>query len=136
LILCDTSGLLALFDAGERDHRRVRKAIEREPGPLLTTDFVLAELDFLLVKRLGRAAEKAFLAQLDEGVLTREPITDDDLSAAAKILDRFGDHEFGLTDATLMAAAERLELCPILTLDRRHFGLFRDRLGRALPLLP
>jgi predicted nucleic acid-binding protein len=48
MILCDTSGLLALLDSGEREHRRASAALEDVTGPLLTTDFVLAELDYLI----------------------------------------------------------------------------------------
>jgi hypothetical protein len=35
-----------------------------------------------------------------------------------------------------MAAAERLKARQVLTLDRRHFSVFRDRSGQALELLP
>lgn len=45
------------------------------------------------------------------------------------------DQSLGLTDATLMALAERLR-APVLTLDWRHFGLYRDRRGKPLELLP
>ena len=40
-----------------------------------------------------------------------------------------------MTDAAVMGVAERLG-APVLTLDRRHFGAFRDRKGTALALLP
>jgi predicted nucleic acid-binding protein len=135
MILCDTSGLLALLDRGEPDHRAVQTAAAAADGPLLVTDLVLAETDYLVLRRLGSRAERAFVDQLIEGVFLREAVSSDDLGAAARICLQFGDQDLGLTDATLMALAERLR-CSVLTLDRRHFTPFRDRRGRPLHLLP
>ncbi len=136
MILLDTSGALALLDAGEREHGRVKQVVAATVGPLVVTDFVLAELDFLVLKRLGIAAEKELIAQLIEGVFLREPVSDGDLRRASEITTRYRDQELGLTDATLMALTERLEVRRVLTLDRRHFGVFRDARGQALELLP
>jgi len=135
VILLDTSGLLAALDRGEPDHARVQRAIESHPGPLLVLDVVLAETDFLVLKRLGRKAERAFLDQLVGGVLHRESLRDGDLKRAREIVEWFDDQAVGLTDAALMAVAERLAV-PVLTLDRRHFVSFRTRRGKALTLLP
>lgn len=135
MILADTSGLLALLDRGEPRHDDACAAVEADSGPLLTIDFVLAETDFLLRSRLGDRAAQAFLEQLSAGALQREAVEAPDLLRAVAILDQFRDQAFGLTDATLMSVAERLG-APVLTLDRRHFGVFRDRKGAALVLLP
>jgi len=136
VILADTSGLLALLDRGEAEHRRVSRAVDKEPGPLVVIDLVLAETDYLIRKRLGRQAGRAFLAQILEGVFLREEVTAVDLRRASEIDDRYGDQDLGLTDAALMAIAERLELGRVLTLDRRHFTPFRTRKGEPLDLLP
>ena len=135
MILADNSGLLALLDEGEPRHAEVRAALEADPGPLLTIDLVLAETDFLVRSRLGSSAGRAFLEQVGRGALQREPLEPSDLLRAAAILDQFEDQAFGLTDAALMSVAERLDV-PVLTLDRRHFGVFRDRKGAPLVLLP
>lgn len=135
MILVDTSGVLALVDRGEREHGRARAAVGRHKGPLVVTDFVLAEADYLLLRRLGPAAARAFIEQVLDGVFLREPVTDADLRQARAIAARYPDQELGLTDATLMALAERLTR-RVLTLDRRHFAIFRDRHGRPLDLLP
>jgi hypothetical protein len=136
VILVDTSGLLALLDRGEPEHARVTAAVRAERGPLVVTDLVLAETDFLVLKRLGREAERDFVAQLLEGVFLREAVTDGDLRRAHEIGARHADLALGLTDATLMALGERLRVRRVLTLDRRHFAAFRDHRGRALELVP
>lgn len=48
-------------DRGERWHARVRRAVEKVRGPLVTTDFVLAEADFLILRRLGAKARAGVL---------------------------------------------------------------------------
>jgi len=125
-----------LLDRGEPEHIRTHGALAKERGPLVVTDLVLAEADFLVLKRLGPTAEREFIAQIVEGVFLREPVTQADIERAMEIADQFADQRFGLTDATLMALSERLGVRRVLTLDRRHFALFRTRDGKALELLP
>ncbi len=136
VLLVDSSGLLAAIDAGEPDHERVRELLERDRRPLIVTDYVIAEVDYLVLRRLGVAAEQAFVEQLLDGTFRREPIGDADIQRAQQIAARFKDQKIGLTDASLMALSERLTARDVLTLDRRHFSPFRDAKGRALNLLP
>lgn len=42
----------------------------------------------------------------------------------------------GTTDATVIAACERLGLTEVASLDRRHFTVVRPRHVKALTLLP
>ena len=55
MIVLDTSGLLAALDAGQRQHELARQVLEDDSGPLLLSPFVLAELDYLLLGRVGCA---------------------------------------------------------------------------------
>ena len=136
MIVADTNGLLALLDAGEPEHARASEIVAADRGPLVTTDFVLAETDYLVLRRLGGSAEMAFLEQVAGGTPLREPVSDADMVRALEILKQYDDQDLGLTDASLMAVAERIDVSRILTLDRRHFAPFRDRHGRAFELLP
>ncbi len=135
MILADTSGLIALLDRGEPRHREIRAVIKADSGPLLAIDLVLAETDCLIRSRLGRKAGAAFLDQVLSGAVLREPLDASDLDRARTIISQFEDQDFGLTDAALMSTAERLG-APVLTLDRLHFTVFRDRKGDPLSLLP
>ena len=135
MIIADTSGLIALLDRNEPRHEEVRLARLADSGPLLTIDLVLAETDFLVRSRLGRNAGRAFLDQVCAGAVLREQLDPDDLSRAREIIAKYEDQDFGLTDAALMAVSERLG-APVLTLDRRHFGVFRSKKGKPLVLLP
>jgi predicted nucleic acid-binding protein len=109
VIVLDTSGLLAALDADQRHHRRARQVLADDPGPLLLSPFVLAELDFLLLERVGVEAERALL---------------DEVARGAYDLVGFG-------------AAEVAEAADVLgTLDERHFRPVRPLWGKAFTLLP
>jgi predicted nucleic acid-binding protein len=136
VLVADSSGILAAVDSGEPDHRATARLLAKDTRPLVTIDFVLAEVDYLLLTRLGAQAEQAFVNQVLDGVFLREPVQDVDLRRAAEIAARFSENALGLTDSALMAVAERLKARTVLTLDRRHFSVFRDRSGHALELLP
>jgi predicted nucleic acid-binding protein len=136
VLLVDSSGVLAALDEGEPDHARVSELIASDPRPLVVTDFVIAEVDYLILRRLGPRAERAFVDQVLEGIFARELLTEDDLRRGLEIGARYADHDLGLTDTTLMALSERLRAPDILTLDRRHFSVFRNSRGKPLRILP
>jgi predicted nucleic acid-binding protein len=136
VILLDSGGLLALLDRGEPEHRRAHAAVKRARGPLILTDFVFTEVDYLVGKRLGRKAELAFVDQVIGGAFLREPVEPTDLRRAREILLRYAEHDLGVTDATLMALCDRLGTHEVLTLDHRHFAPYRSPRGEGLRLLP
>ena len=109
--------------------------LRRCEGANITTDFVLAEADYLILKRLGRRAQKSFVDQVESGAILRELVTTEDSSLTGQLIAQFEDQDFGVTDATLAALATRLRL-PVLTLDRRHFSIFPGPSGQGLELLP
>jgi len=58
------------------------------------------------------------------------------LERAAEILEQYNDNNIDLVDAVVFAMAERLKIKKILTVDRRHFGVFRPVHCEAFELLP
>ena len=57
MIIADTSGLLAAFGRDQPDHARTRAAFEADPGPIVMSPYILAELDYHLMERGGIDAE-------------------------------------------------------------------------------
>ena len=53
----------------------------------------------------------------------------------AELVAQYRDLPLGTADASVIAAAERLGISEIATLDRRHFTIVRSKLG-DLSLLP
>jgi uncharacterized protein len=96
---------------------------------------VITEVAYLLASRLGSDAEIRFLGDLAAGNLIAEPIAAPDWLRIAELVGRYRDLPLGTVDASVIAAAERLHVSEIATLDRRHFGVVRSTLG-PLTLLP
>lgn len=46
-LICDTSGVLALYDASNADHAATVAIVEDESGDLLLPVVLLAEIDYL-----------------------------------------------------------------------------------------
>lgn len=118
------------------DAGAIRAAIEAETGTIYVPELVLAEFDYLLLTRLGREMEVAFLEDVLSGAYVREPLQEGDLRRAVEIINQYEEHAIGLTDATILATAERLDIPRILTLDERHFRTLRFNKRRSLTLLP
>lgn len=136
MILLDTSGLLSAIDAGQRYHAECAAALSKVSAPLLLSPFVLAELDYLLARHVGSAAQTALLDEVARGAYQLEPFGAADVAAAKDILERYPKLRIGLADASLVVLAARHRTRDILTLDERHFRALRTRAGKRFRLLP
>jgi predicted nucleic acid-binding protein len=136
VIVADTSGLLALFNAREPRHGDVRTAVERESEPLIISPYVIAEVDYLVTTRLGVDAELRVLDELAGGAYHLADFGDADLRAAAAVVERYRDQDIGIADASLVVLASRHRTKSILTLDHRHFSVLRPLEGGRFRLLP
>ena len=96
---------------------------------------VITEVTSLLGNRLGVDAEVRFLGDLAAGNLIPEPVVPGDWLRIAELVARYSDLPLGTTDASVIAAAERLSATAIATLDHRHFTVVQPRSGpfRLLP---
>lgn len=136
MILVDTSGLLAAIDSAQPAHGATAAALAGDAGPFPLSPFVLAELDYLLGRRVGMRAQQALLQDVGAGAYRLEPFSPADVRRAAEIIDRYADLTIGLADASIVVLAERLDVHDLLTLDERHFRTVlgpRDKPFRLLP---
>jgi uncharacterized protein len=136
VIVLDSGGLLAALDADQRHHEAARRALQADPGPLPLSPFVLAELDCLLLTRVGPAAERALLDEVAAGSYQLVPFGADDVAEAAALIDRYRELRLGLADASVAVVAGRARTARLLTLDERHFRAVRPLWGEAFTLLP
>jgi uncharacterized protein len=135
-MIADTSGLLALLDADEPLHAEVADIVAKLKEPLAVSPFVVAELDYLVMSRLGVQAELAVLAEISGGAFDVHAANAPDVAAAAKVIDRYRDRAIGLADAHQVVMARRLGTRQILTLDHRHFDVLRPLQGGRFQVLP
>ena len=136
MILLDTSGLLAALDEDEPDHEASRNALEGESEPLVLSPFVLAELDYLLLRELGVEFELSLLREVAAGSYALAAFDEDDVGAAEAVARRYADLRIGLADASLVVLAGRYRTNRILTLDERHFRALQTLAGDPFVVLP
>jgi predicted nucleic acid-binding protein len=102
----------------------------------LVPSLVITEVAYLLASRLGWQPEVRFLGDLASGNFALEPVHAADLLRIAELVARYHDLPLGTVDASVIAAAERIGVTDIATLDHRHFGVVRPQHTKALNLLP
>lgn len=136
MIIADTSGLVAFYNAREPSHEQVRTIVEDSNEPLVVSPYVVAELDYLVTTRIGTDAALAVLAELSGGAYELTNITPSELAGCSRLIERYRDQDIGVADASLVVLAARYSTRTILTLDRRHFTVLRPLDGGRFKLLP
>lgn len=135
-MIVDAGPLFAAIDSDDRHHRECRELLETHTGSALVPQLVIAEVAYLVGTRLGAEAEVRFIGDLASGSLTPEPVRPADWLRIAALVASYRDLPLGTVDASVVAAAERLNETDVATLDRRHFAVVRPRHVPALTLLP
>lgn len=134
--LFDTGFLYAYFDDTDGFHEKCDEIFLHESLNAYLPDIVLPELSYLILKRLNVATLVDFLRSVADGDFEVIRTTESDLERAAEILEKYNDNNLDLVDAVIVAMSERLEIIKILTIDRRHFGVFKPNHCKAFELLP
>ncbi|MFI6791091.1 PIN domain-containing protein [Nonomuraea sp. NPDC050383] len=136
MLVLDTSGAFAAIDHASADHLAAKRVLEEETGPILLSPFVLAELDYMLVTRIGLSAEQSYLREVASGAYELVTMTHHDVKIAADLIGQYADMRIGLTDASVALVAARHGTTRVLTLDQRHFRTMKPLRGDAFTVLP
>lgn len=110
--------------------------MSRVQAPYILSPFILAEIDYLLATRVGFKAECAFLEEVGRGAYRLESFAASDIQRALAVLEKFGDLDIGLADASIVVLAGRYQVRDVLTLDERHFRPLRTFSGLPFRLIP
>jgi uncharacterized protein len=127
VITLDTSGVLALLNPRDRNHRAASEALAGLV-PSVVPAPALSEMTHVIGLKLGRAHVVPFLRGFAQG----DPLldcADQDLPRTVELLQRFSDLQLGFADAAVIACAER-NGGAVLTFDRR--GL--EVIARDVPI--
>jgi len=129
-ILLDSSAVLAAADQSDLNHRAALAWFGRVDEPLVIGALSLGELDLLLQRELGLRATFALLQSIGSGaVKVVAPTT-------AELMRETMEYRPRLTDAVLVATAERLGVTRVAVFDRPPIAIFRPKHVRALELEP
>ena len=136
MILLDTSGLLSALDDSQRYHHECATLLGEASPPLLLSPFVLAELDYLLARHIGRRAQVALLEEVARGAYQLELFAAADVARAKEVVERYADLDIGIADASIVVLAQRHAVAEVLTLDQRHFRAIRIERRKRFKILP
>lgn len=121
MITLDTSGLLALLNRRDPDHRAAVAALGRAGRPYLVPAGTLAEVTYMVEARLGASVLDLLLADLASGAFSLDCGVDD-FERIRELVRRYADLPLGAADASVVACAERSGGV-VLTLDVRDFAV-------------
>jgi hypothetical protein len=136
MVIVDTSVIIAAYVADEPRHRIVTGALAAASRPLIVSPYVVAETDHLLATRHGVRTELAVLRDLIGGAWDLVSFDPADLAAAIDVVERYADHNVGITDASMVVLANRYRTHTVATLDRRHFSVLRPLDGGHFTIVP
>ena len=134
--LLDTGFLYATIDLTDSRHFDAMETIGRVRGNVILPVPVITETTYFLSRNLGLHAVAQFLDNLSFSRFLVENPTPEDYIRSAEILRKYNDAKIDFVDVCIFAIAERLNITKILTIDRRHFGMFRPAHCEAFEILP
>ncbi len=126
-ILLDASAIVAAADTADLNHAAARAWFAAADEPLLVGALTLAEADHVLQRELGAEASLALVEACTSGAVRVVAPTEGDLERAAVLLRASAEHQPRLSDALLVAAAERLGVRRVATFDRRPLAVLVPR---------
>ncbi|MBI2169562.1 MAG: PIN domain-containing protein [Actinobacteria bacterium] len=135
-LVVDAAPLVALADRRDRFQSDVERLLRDEPGELVVPAPVTAEVDYLLGRRIGSDARRAFLHDLSTGRFTVACLDQEDHGTVVDLERRYADLDVGLADISVVVVAHRLGTRRIVTFDERHFRALRPLSGGRFTLLP
>ena len=130
MILIDTGPLVGLFDPADNDHPRCVRVLQSIKEPLVTTVPVLTEAIHLLTP--GSHGSKRLCQYIEKVGMSLWYFNDESLARAFDLMGQYADHPMDLADASLVCAAEYLNITTIFTIDRNDFSSYRIRKGHKL----
>lgn len=123
-VFVDTSGLYALLDKKDTNHRAAKDAVgklTRNGQKLVVTDYVIDETVTLARARGGARVALRVLDLIEQSVGIRvERIDADRFDATKTFFRRHADHDYSFTDCSSFVLMRELEVKQALTSDR-HF---------------
>lgn len=134
--LLDSGFLYALINKKEKRFSDVAKVSENVDGQILLPTVAITEVAYLVDRDLGTVALAQFIDLISNNQFVLAHPTTEDLKRAAEVVCQYADSKIDFVDAVLVAIAERENITDILTIDTRHFRLFRPTHCDAFTLFP
>lgn len=103
---------------------------------LLIPPTVIAEVGYMIQTYGSPHLEAEFLESIAAGDFEPVELVSQDYDRIVELVRQYADFPLGVTDASVLALSERLNIAEVATLDHRHFPNVRVRHTDYLRLLP
>ncbi len=135
-LILDTGPIIALLNAGDRDHERCRALLEDTDEELVIPAPVLVEVDYWCRKLLDLDAFKVLVEDIAAGAYRYFQLEEQSLLRVMELEHTYRDLNLGFVDAAVIATCEIFDEDRLVTLDRRHMATVRPGHRPFLRLLP
>lgn len=125
--IADTGFLVALANRRDRHHGWAKNLLSSLEPPLLTCDAVLSETAFHL------GSSQLALSMVREGLVEVDWDFAREWRALEKLADQFADQDPDLADICVIRLSELHPERTVLTVDARHFRVFRRNTRERIP---
>ncbi len=127
--LIDTGPLVALFDRDDAYHDEIVRFLETFHGNLVTTWPVVTETSYLL--RFNAETQVDFFEWLKRDAVQLTNIEKKHLERIVELITKYSDIPMDLADASLIVAAESMDINDIVSIDTDYF-VYRTKSRRVL----
>ncbi len=135
MTLTDAGALVALIDKNQPQNLRCRATFATLSLPLVTTWPAFTEAMYL-VYRIGRwQLQRNLWEYVEEGVLNLRSSDETEQKRMRQLMEQYQDTPMDLADASLVVAAEVLNLTRIFTLDS-DFYVYRINNSGVFEIVP
>ena len=135
-MLVDTAPLIALIDAGQGEaHHRCVEAYQKITSPLLTTWCCFTETMYFLYQLRGWFAQDILWQFVDRKALYLHITGIEEQQRMRELMKQYQNVPMDLADASLVAAAETLNIRQIFSLDS-DFYVYRLNGTTAFDVIP
>jgi hypothetical protein len=135
-LLIDAGPIVALADSHEPQRDSILATLRDEPGDLVMPAPTTAEIDYLLGRRFGDTARRAFLGDLARGRFTVASLERDDYTTILNLDRQYSDLGLGFADCALVTLAARYRTTRVLSFDERHFRAVTPLGGGSFTIMP
>ncbi len=132
MILADTSFVVGAISEDDQYHRRCLEIAAKMPPRYITTWPCITEAVYLIGHPI---AQEKLRQQIEQGILTLHVATQEHAIRACELMRQYANFPMDFADASLVVAAEVLNITRILTLDR-HFYAYRIHGTTPFEVLP
>jgi hypothetical protein len=118
MVICDSGALIALLNAEDPAHTRCAEALQSLPAqPLLITVPSFVEAMYFLGKLGGFTLQNYLWALWIQGKIAIHCPSDAELQRMRTLMEKYADIPMDFADASIVAAAESLNLDTVFTID-------------------